>query len=90
MSIHANLEGGRGSWVADLDPICTPLSSNPKVSPGQLVCSYSRMTISSHLCVCVCRGLSHEGGTGLAEPGDTLGMVVSRQVSLLAWLSSQF
>lgn len=43
-SIHANLEGGRGSWVAGLDPTLTLLSSNPKVSPGQLVCSHSKIT----------------------------------------------
>lgn len=43
-SIHANLEGGRGSWVAGLDPTLTLLSSNPKGSPGQLVCSHSKIT----------------------------------------------
>lgn len=54
VSIHANLEGGRGSWVAGLGPILTPLIPNLKVSSGQLVWSHFRMTMPIDLCVCLC------------------------------------
>lgn len=55
-SIHANLEGGRGSRVAGLGPILTPPSSNLKVSSGQLVWSHFRITAFILVCVPVWRG----------------------------------